>query len=71
MAGLVREMRGLKKSSWSGYAALVGRVERDWQDTKYILSFFGKGNEGRRGYLKYVSEGIEPVRNPLLLINQL
>ncbi len=58
-AGIVKSMRGLNKSAWSGHSSLVGNIDRKWQETKYILSFFGRGPMGRRKYLEYVTEGIE------------
>jgi len=36
----------------------MGKAERKWQDTEYVLSFFGDGRAGRRNYRKYVEEGI-------------
>jgi REP element-mobilizing transposase RayT len=66
-AGIVKSMRGLNKSAWSGHSALVGHIDRKWQETKYILSFFGRGQMGRRKYLEYVTEGIERGRRPELV----
>ena len=66
-AGIVKSMRGLNKSAWSGHSALVGNIDRKWQETKYILSFFGRGPMGRRKYLEYVTEGIERGRRPELV----
>ena len=65
-AGIVKNMGELNKSPWSGHSALGGRVERKWQETKYILSFFGKPSLGSKRYLKFVSEGIEQGRRPEL-----
>jgi len=59
-------MGELNKSPWSGHSALGGRVERKWQETKYILSFFGKGSLGSKRYLKFVAKGIEQGRRPEL-----
>ena len=66
-AGIVKNMGELNKSPWSGHSALGGRVERKWQETKYILSFFGKGSLGSKRYLKFVAEGIEQGRRPELV----
>ncbi len=41
--GVVKDMNGLNDSPWSGHSALLGRVERKWQDTDYVLSYFGRG----------------------------
>ena len=37
----------------------MGKVERKWQETDYVLSFFGNVRAGRRNYRKYVKDGIE------------
>jgi putative transposase len=38
-AGVVKTIDELNRSPWSGHSALVGYVDRDWQDTPYIWSF--------------------------------
>lgn len=63
-AGLVRDLVELNRSPWSGHSALMGKVKRVWQDTGYVLSYFGKGFRGRRNYLKFVEEGISLGRRP-------
>jgi putative transposase len=60
-------MGELNKSPFSGHSALGGRVERKWQDTKYILSFFGKGSLGSKRYRTFVAEGREQGRRPELV----
>lgn len=66
-AGLVRDIRGLNRSPWSGHSALMGYVERDWQHTEYVLSFFGRGRARKRNYLEFVKEGIALGRRPELV----
>jgi len=66
-AGLVKDMRGLDRSPWSGHSALMGHVERDWQDTDYVLSLFGKGHEVKRRYQEFVSKGIDIGKRPELV----
>jgi hypothetical protein len=41
-AGLVESMEKLNHYSGCGHSALMGKIERDWQDVEYILSFFGQ-----------------------------
>jgi hypothetical protein len=55
---MVKNMGELNKSPWSGHSALGGHIERKWQDTNYILSFFGKGSLGSKRYRQFVAEGI-------------
>jgi len=57
-------MEELNDSLWSAHSALVGKVKRSWQDTGYILAYFGKGIKGRWHYLKFVEEGIPLGRRP-------
>jgi len=35
-AGLVRDMNELDSSPWSGHSALMGKVEREWQDIGHV-----------------------------------
>jgi REP element-mobilizing transposase RayT len=66
-AGIVKDSNGLERSRWSGHSALMGKVERKWQDTEYVLSFFGNGRAGRRNYRKYIEDGIGLGRRPELV----
>ncbi len=66
-ARIVKDLTGLNRSPWSGHSALLGKVERKWQDSKYVLSFFGNGRSGRRNYRKYVEDGIDLGRRPELV----
>jgi len=46
----------------------MGRVKRQWQDTEYVLSYFGrKSGEARRRYLSYVKEEVDKGRRPELV----
>ena len=40
-AGLVKDILELNQSPWSGHSALMGKVKREWQNSEYVLSFFG------------------------------
>ncbi len=66
-ARIVKDLDGLERSRWSGHSALMGKVERKWQETGYVLSFFGNGRAGRRNYLKYVEDGIGLGHRPELV----
>ena len=66
-ARIVKDFTGLNRSPWSGHSALMGRVERKWQETEYVLSFFGERRAGRKNYRKYVEDGIELGRRPELV----
>lgn len=66
-AGVVKGLGELNRSAWSGHSALMGYRKREWQDTEYVLSYFGKGVGRRRKYLKFVEEGIKRGRRPELV----
>jgi len=41
----------LNRYPYGGHSALMGRRERPWQDTSYVLSFFGQRiADARRAY---------------------
>jgi REP element-mobilizing transposase RayT len=66
-ARIVKDLRGLNRSQWSGHSTLMGYQKREWQDTEYVLSYFGKGVGRRRKYLKFVKDGIKVGRRPELV----
>jgi REP element-mobilizing transposase RayT len=66
-AGLVKSIRELDRSPWSGHSALVGKTEMKWQDTEYVLSFFGEGRDRRKRYQKYLEEGVALGKRPELV----
>jgi len=45
----------------------MGKIQRRWQDSEYVLSFFGQGRSRRRNYEQYVEEGIPQGRRPELV----
>jgi hypothetical protein len=65
--GLVKNLEHLSRCPWSGHSALMGKVKREWQDTEYVLAYFGSGRDGRKEYLEYVEEGIALGRQPELV----
>jgi REP element-mobilizing transposase RayT len=66
-AGVVNDFWELYRCPWSGHSALAGRVERNWQDCDYVLSFFGGGRQGRKNYLQYVRKGAKQGYKPELV----
>jgi len=66
-ARLVQDMEQLDRYPWTGHSALLNRVKREWQDTGYVLSYFGQGKKARRNYLAYMMEGITQGRRPDLV----
>ena len=67
-AGLVPDLEALGRYPWSGHSALLGQVERDWQDTGAIQGYFGrKRREAVRRYKAFVAEGVDQGRRPELV----
>jgi putative transposase len=67
-AGLVLDMKSLDSYPWCGHSAIMGKVHQDWQDTDYVLAFFGGTiSKGRRNYRSFVEAGISNGRRPDLV----
>ena len=66
-SGVVKDISKLNRSPFSGHSALMGYVKRDWQNTEYVLSYFGKDRNRRREYLTFVQQGISQGRRPELV----
>ena len=67
-AGIVDDIGGLNRYEYCGHSVLMGKIDCDWQETKYVFSHFGKSiKEGREGYYSYLKEGINQGRRPELV----
>jgi putative transposase len=67
-ANVVKNLQTLDKYPWSGHSAIMGNVERKWQDRDYVLSWFGrKEGSARAAYRKYVEEGVGEGNRPELV----
>jgi len=66
-AKLVNGMGALDKYPYSGHRALMGMAKKEWQDTKYVLGWFGKGiKQGRSRYHDFMKEGVSMGKRPEL-----
>ena len=66
-AKTVSDIKELNTYPYSGHSVLTGREKHEWQDTKYVLLYFGKKvSESRKGYLSYVKKGVDKGRRPEL-----
>jgi hypothetical protein len=66
--GIVDEWTQLQEYTWSGHAALIGKVDRDWQETDLILSLFHSNlRKAREAYERFVAEGVGMGRRPDLV----
>jgi putative transposase len=67
-ARLVSEISALSTYDYCGHSALVGSRKCPWQDTKYVLSYFGmRPSEARRRYLGFMEQGVGQGRRPELV----
>ena len=65
--GVVGDLNALNKYAYTGQSALMGHRQRPWQDSRYVLSYFGKGRlAARKRYLAYVRDGLDQGRRPEL-----
>jgi len=66
-AGMVEDLRSLDSYPYCGHSRIMGKIKSDWQDTGYILRWFGKRiSKARRDYNQFVSEGVPQGRRPEL-----
>ena len=70
-ANLVNGIGALDKYPYSGHSALMGRVKNEWQDTEYVLGWFGKGiKEARSRYHDFIKEGVSMGKLSVAAITQ-
>ena len=59
-AGIVKEMRGLRRHKWCGHSVIMGDVNREWQNIDTILLYFGKNRKRAiEKYERFIEEGIK------------
>ncbi len=64
-AGIVADMKGLKKYPFSGHSVLMGTADYSWQEQKDVLALFGKTKKiARARYAAYIREGIKAGKRP-------
>jgi putative transposase len=62
-AGVVQTPNELKSYEYCGHSSLMGKTKREWQDTDYVLGYFGKSKtEARKEYESFVKEGVKQGR---------
>jgi REP element-mobilizing transposase RayT len=63
-AGMVKTLEDLDKYPWSGHSVVMGKNERAWMDTDYVLlQFNDTKRRSRNAYRKFVAEGIPMGRS--------
>jgi len=67
-AGIVPNLVKLNRYKYCGHSALMGKRKCEWQEKRYVLSYFGKSlAEARQSYSSYVKEGLSQGRRPELV----
>ena len=67
-ARLVKDLKALNSYAYSGHSVLMGKRKCDWQDSDYILKFYGQTvAASRRRYRAYVQTGVAEGRRPDLM----
>jgi REP element-mobilizing transposase RayT len=65
--GSVNNLKELASFPWSGHSALMGKIKRPWQDTEYVLSYFGNQPSGRKNYQLFICKGKNQGHRPELV----
>ena len=60
---LVKSMRALDAYPWCGHGAILGKEQRKWQDSTYVLKWFGS----KERYREFVKGGIAQGRRSELV----
>jgi len=59
-AGMIDSFAKLDRYRWCGHSVILGRLNNEWQDKKYVLKWFGKkAGEAKRAYRYFVKDGIK------------
>jgi REP element-mobilizing transposase RayT len=62
-ARIVKTLDELKTYKYCGHSSLMGKTKRNWQDTGYVLGYFGKRKvQARKKYESFVKEGFTQGR---------
>ncbi len=67
-AKIVKSLKDSDKYPYSGHSALMGKLQREFQNADYVLRLFGKKvPAARQAYRSYVKRGIAQGRRPELV----
>jgi len=66
-AGIVGGVEELNNYRWAGHCAIMGNMERRWQEIDTVVGYFGRGREAVEKYEQFVREGILQGRRPELV----
>jgi putative transposase len=67
-ANIVNGLKSLDHYPYSGHSAIMGKLKTNWQDTDYVLGWFGKRVKSARShYHDFIKEGISMGKRPDLI----
>jgi len=59
-AGVVKNIKTLKRYEWCGHSVMMGIIRRPWKDKDTILSYFGKmRKKAIKKYEQFVEHGVK------------
>ncbi len=62
-ARIIKTLDELETYRYCGHSCLMGKTKRNWQDTDYVLSYFGKRKtQARKEYESFVKKGFTQGR---------
>jgi len=64
---IVQTLDELRRYKYCGHSALMGKWKRGWQNTDYVLSYFGKSKEPGRNMKSFIKEGLGQGRRGELI----
>jgi putative transposase len=65
---LVNNLSELDSYPWAGHSVIVGRIRHEWQDRKYVLSWFGRSeDEAQKAYRTYIHAEVDQGNRPELV----
>jgi hypothetical protein len=67
-AKIIKDLKELDSYGYAGHSAIMGKEKNNWQDVEYVLENFGRGTgRARKGYRKFVEEGLKQGKRPDLV----
>ena len=67
-AQMVSSVKTLEKYPWCGHGVIVGKLEHEWQDRRYVLAWFGRlEKQAGAAYRRFVANGAGLGKQPELV----
>jgi putative transposase len=67
-AGMLPGLESLDRYPWAGHSVVMGKINRVWQDTEYVLAHFGDTrSKAQSNYRSFIEKGIPEGKRPDLI----